>query len=196
MYATIHRFRRWPDDESTEWARSLTAELSAGSSPAGVCVIGRLDGTDGAVFALWRTEEEASSAAGRRLEAGLDSHAYRVTDSHDGIAAGQEARFARLTWFDGDDRKRADARQRAGRERIWPAVQHVDGVVGAYVLRGDDDGTVVLGLSTSVQTPDAVVRAVFGTELLPWEDPADLTGPSRVEDGRVLFAQLPSAVRS
>jgi hypothetical protein len=198
MYATIHRFRRRPNDESADWARALTANLYDGSTPTGVCVFGALDGTGGSAFALWTTEQDASVAAGRRVEGEhwLDARAYRVAHNRAGVAAGEEPRFAQLVWFDDDDQERADGRDRAGRERIWPAVRDVAGVVGFYALRADDGSSVVVGLSTSAGTPDAVQRAIFSTTLLPWENPEHLTGPSRAESDRVLFAQLPAEVRS
>jgi hypothetical protein len=198
MYATIHRFRRPLEGGSDDWARSLPAGLYDGMSPVGVCVLGRLDSTDGTAFALWSTQQEAVTAAARPVgeEQAHDARSYRVAQHCDGLAAGQQARFAQLTWFDGGGRERADAQERAGLERIWPAVREVDGVVGMYALRGDDHDSVVIGLSTSVETTDAVRRAIFSTELLPWENPAHLTGPSRVDDDRVLFAQLPAEVRS
>ena len=98
MYASIHRFRRRPDDESAQWARTLTADLYDGSSPTGVCVLAEQDGVDGAAFALWTSEQDASAAAGRRVEGDqwLDARSYCVSDSHDGAAAGQEARFAQV----------------------------------------------------------------------------------------------------
>jgi hypothetical protein len=195
MYATIHRFRCRPDDETIDWARSLASDLYGGTSPTGVCVLGRLGGADRTAVALWATQEEAAAAAARPVQS-EDARVYRVSALHEGLAAGEEARYAQVTWFESGGRERADARERAGRERIWPAVRTVDGVVAVYALRGDDDSSVVLGLSTSVETPDAVRRAIFGTQLLPWEDPAHLTGPSRVDIDRVLFARLPAAVRS
>ena len=64
-----------------------------------------------------------------------------------------------------------------------------------YVLRGGNQSSVVIGLSTSVETYEAV-RGDLRHPLLPWEDADHPTGPSGVEADRVLFAQLPSAVRS
>jgi hypothetical protein len=55
---------------------------------------------------------------------------------------------------------------------------------------------VVVTLVTSVETPEALRRAILGTELLPWEDPAQLTDPDRIDIDRVLVAQLPVEVRS
>jgi hypothetical protein len=163
-----------------------------------VCVFGALDGTGGSAFALWTTAQDASAAAGRRVagEQEHDARAYRVADNRAGAAGGQEPRFAQVLWFDDDDQDRADRRDRAGRERIWPAVRDVAGVVTFYVLRADDGRSVVVGLSTSAGTAEAVERAIFSTALLPWENPEHLRGPSRAESNRVLFAQLPAEVRS
>jgi hypothetical protein len=38
--------------------------------------------------------------------------------------------------------------------------------------------------------------ATIHPHVLPWENAAYLTGPSRVDVHRVLFARLPAAVRS
>jgi hypothetical protein len=198
MYATIHRFRRWPDEESQAWAHSLLPSLPEGGQPAGWCALGRLDGMDGAVFALWLNATDAAAATHAVGGAGwLDACAYRVVQVEPGVAAGERPRFAQLIWLNGaGDADRADAALRAGRERIAPAVRDVEGVVGTYVLRAEDDRLVVLTLVTGVDTPEALRRAILATRLMPWEDPAQLTDPDRIDIDRVLVAQLPMEVRS
>ncbi|TFV65266.1 hypothetical protein E4P40_26565 [Blastococcus sp. CT_GayMR20] len=199
MYATIHRFRRWPDEESEEWGRGLLGTLLAGASPAGACVLGRLEGMDGAVFALWDDETEATAAATRPGEGArlLDASVYAVVETDPGVARTEMPRFAQLVWINGTgDPDRADAAIRAGRERIAPATRDVEGVVGTWVLRSRDSRMVVVTLVTSVDTPEALRRAILGTELLAWEDPAQLTEPDRIDIDRVLVAQVPIEVRS
>ena len=79
------------------------------------------------------------------------------------------------------------------RQRIWPAIRGLSGLVGIYVLRGSDLSSVVVTLATSVETLDAAQRAVMATELAPGEDPALLSGPDRVEIHRVTGLHLPAA---
>ena len=105
--------------------------------------------------------------------------------------------FAQVTWLNGDgDRARADAAERGGRDRIWPAVREVEGIVGVLALRSDDDRIVVVGLTTDRETHATVQRTVMATSLLPDEDPALLPGPDRIDLVRVLSAELPTAVAS
>lgn len=197
MYATIHRFRRWPDEETEEWARGLLAALVDGGSPAGACVLGRLDGRDGAVFALWDDEAAAEAAATRAGDHVLEASIYAVVDTEPGADRTEPPSIAQLVWLNGGgDARRADSAIRAGRERIAPATRDVDGVVATYVLRAPDSRMVVVTLMTSVETPEVLGRVILGTELLPWEDPAQLTDPDRIDVDRVLVAQLPVEVRS
>jgi hypothetical protein len=63
-------------------------------------------------------------------------------------------------------------------------------------MRSADDRIVVVGLSTGTETYEQVQAAVVGSELLPDEDPALLRGADRIDQARVLFAELPTAVRS
>jgi len=195
MYATIHRFRRWPDEESEEWGRSLLPALLDGTQPAGTCVLGRLDGMDGAVFVLWDDAADAAGAVDRTVgdTRWLDASAYRVVDVSVGVAAAELPRFAQLVWLNGTgDARRADDAIRAGRERLEPAVRDVEGVIATYVCRAEDNRMAVLVLVTEVDVPEALGRAIFATELLPWEDPAQLTDPDRIDIDRVLVAELPA----
>ncbi len=91
---------------------------------------------------------------------------------------------------------RADAAERGGRDRIWPAVRGIDGIVGTLAMRSADDRIVVVGLATGTETQAQVQRTVMATPLLPDEDPALLPGYDRIDTGRVLLAELPTAVRS
>jgi hypothetical protein len=121
-----------------------------------------------------------------------DAAAYRVAESYAGTAAGRPPAFAQLTWFDRPmSRAEADAAERAGRDRLWPATQDVPGLVAVQVLSGTDRSMVVLALATAVETHEEVQRAIFATELLPGEDPALLRDPDRVQIARVVAARLP-----
>jgi hypothetical protein len=194
VHATIHEFRRPDAGESAGWGEALAADLHP-DAPLGSCVLAQLGGSEGRVVAFWPTAEDAATASARRTATGpiwLDATSYRVIQADSGRAADRAPAFAQLTCFDGPRSQAvADAGERAGRERIWPAVQHLPGIVSVYVLDGPDGARVVLGLSTDLGTPDAVRRAVFATELLPGEDPALLSDPDRVLVERVVAAELP-----
>ncbi len=195
MHATIHRFRRWPDEDAGAWARGLLAGLG-GDGQEEACVLGRLDGGDGTLLVLWPSAADA--AAARMSEPGFLTAAgnYELVERSTGPAAGSVPAFAQVMWFRGGDTGRTDVAVRAGRERIEPAVRRVDGLVATYVLRGADDALVVVTLVTALEVLDDIRRAVFATDLLPWEDPALVGNPDRVDVDRVLHARIASAVRS
>jgi len=195
MHATIHRFRRWPDEDAGTWARDLLAGVG-GDGQDEACVLGRLDGADGALLVLWRS---AADAAGARVpDPGFLSGggSYEVVERVPGSAAGSVPGFAQVLWFPGGDAGRTDAAVRAGRERIAPAARPVAGVVATWVLRGDDDALVVVTLVTALPVLEDIRRAVFATDLLPWEDPALVADPERVDVDRVLHARLAEGARS
>ncbi len=67
------------------------------------------------------------------------------------------------------------------RQRIWPAIRDVGGLVSVYLLRGSDLGWIVVTLATSVGTLEAAQSAVMAADLLRGEDRALLPGPDRIE---------------
>ena len=192
QFATIHRFRQWPQDESEEWGRAVVAELLGDQRPRATLVLGRLDGTDGAVVALWDEAAEAEAAAGSGDGARwLDARVYRVVQRQHGTAVRETPRFAQVVWLNaGGGPDRADALVRAGGERIAPAVQDVPGMIDTAVLRADDDSIVVVTLVTDISVPEALQRAILATPSLPWEDAATRGNPDRVDVQRVLDAHL------
>jgi hypothetical protein len=184
MYATIHEFR-CPADAGASIREAVAGCLPSGD-PVGLVALG--DATDpgrGTAVALW-TDEPAT-----------DGRVYRVTDEMHGRASGRQPLFAQVTWLNGDgDPVRADAAEYGGRNRIWPAVSDIDGLVDTYAMRSDDDRIVVVGLATGRETHKQVQKAIMDAELLPDEDPVLLQGYDRIDQARVLFADLPTAVRS
>lgn len=185
MYATIHEFRCPPDAEPG--IREVVAGcLPTGAEPAGLLALADVGGQGrGTAVALW-TDEPAT-----------EGRVYRVTDEMHGRASGRSPLFAQVTWLNGDgDPVRADAAERGGRDRIWPAVREIDGIVEVLALRSTDDRIVVVGLATGTEIGEQVQQAVMSTDLLPDEDPALLPGYDRIDQARVLFAELPTAVRS
>ena len=143
---------------------------------------------------LWDTEASATGCPGP--DSGLTPPAagiYQVTHTEECLAATQAPAYARLVCFDGPRApEQAAAEDLAGRQRIWPAIRGLSGLVGVYILRGSDLSSVVVTLATSVETLDAAQRAVMATELTPGEDPALLPGPDRVEIHRVTGRHLPA----
>lgn len=189
MYATIHQVQG-PLGEHPDLRALADAALPAGSTPAGMIALALDDAADDSctVVALW-SDEVAAGATGSR--------AYRVTDDMHGRASGRRPLFAQVTWLNGDgDPVRADAAQHGGEHRIWPAVRDIEGIVEVLALRSRDDRIVIVGLATGRETFEQVRRAVMSTALLPDEDPALLPGADRIDDGRVLAAQLPTGIRS
>jgi hypothetical protein len=158
----------------------------------------QLAGQAGVCLTLWDTEADAVRFASQQAElAALPGQVYEVTDIAEGPAAAQAPAYARLMYFDGPRApEQAAAEDLAGRQRIWPAIRGLSGLVGTYVLRGPDLGSVVITLATSVETLDATARAVMATELMPGEDPALLPGPDRIEIHHVTGYHMPRRLPS
>ncbi len=169
---------------------------STASQPGllGCLTLRQLAGPAAACLTLWDTE--AGAAGCPAPDAGLAPPAaeiYQVTHTEEGLAATQAPAYARLVYFDGPRApEQIAAEDLAGRQRIWPAIHGLSGLVGIYILRGSDLSSVVVTLATSVETLDAAQRAVMATELTPGEDPALLSGPDRVEIHRVTGHRLPA----
>ena len=155
----------------------------------------QLAGSAGVCLTLWETEASAIAYRGQRAGlAALPGEVYEVAAAADGPASAQVPACARLMYFDGPRApEQAAAADLAGRQRIWPAISGLSGLVGAYVLHGHDLGAVIITLTTSTETLDAVERAAMSTELLPGEDPALLPGPDRIEIHHVTGYHLATA---
>jgi heme-degrading monooxygenase HmoA len=142
---------------------------------------------------LWDTEANAAAFRVTREAPGRSGAVFEVTDARAGAAAGQIPTHARLLYFDGPRApEQVEAADFGGRERIWPAIRDLDGLVGISLLRARDLGYVVLTLATSVETLDAASRAVMTTALLPGEDLALLPGPDRMEIHHITGYQVPA----
>jgi hypothetical protein len=193
MHARLDRYHRQPGHGVD---RPDLADLSIGvAGRPGLlsCLTFRqLGGPAEVRLTLWDTEASASGP-----DTGLAPSAteiYQVTHTEEGLAATQVPTHARLVCFDGPRApEQTAAEDLAGRQRIWPAIRGLSGLVGIYVLRGSDLGSVIVTLATSVETLDAAQRAVMATELTPGEDPALLSGPDRVEIHRVTGRHRPAA---
>jgi hypothetical protein len=158
----------------------------------------QLAGPAGVRLSLWDTAASARAFIAEHAgTAALPGEIYQVTEAREGKAAAQAPAYARLMYFDGPRAPElVAAEDLAGRRRIWPATRGISGLVGVWVLRGSDLRGVVITLATSVETLDAIARAVMSTELMPGEDPALLPGPDRIEIHHVTGYHLPAAVRA
>jgi len=101
--------------------------------------------------------------------------------------------IAQITYFDGPRSPEVvAASERAGRERIMPAVSADPeiraGHRGTFALRQPDGTHLVLVLADSAATLDRADAVITATPLLPGEDPALLTSPDRVERYEVVAA--------
>jgi len=88
--------------------------------------------------------------------------------------------------FDGPRSKaHLEASQRAGRERISPLVEADPalqaGLLGSLRAVAPDGTEVIVELARDDAALDALAQVVMSSQLLPGENPALLTGPSRVD---------------
>jgi len=196
MYAHIDRPSSHGQAEGGPGPAGLNSSSTSQPGLLGAITFRQFAGPAEVRLTLWDTEADAAAFAGQYAElAALPGQIYQVVDAAAGPAATQAPAYARLMYFDGPRApEQAAAEDRAGRQRIWPAIRDLSGLVGVYVLRGRDLGSVVITLTTSAETLDAAARAVMSTELLPGEDPALLPGPDRIEIHHVTGYHLPAVV--
>ena len=152
---------------------TITSDAPVGGSPV---LARRLTaGREPLTVAVWATQDEARAAA----DGGT---VWTVEDHTKGLSADEPPAATQVTWFHGP---RSDAHvaaaRRGGRERLWPALHDLEGLVDVLVLVAPDGGSVVFGSATSADVFEEVQRRVMSTTLLPGEDPALLTGPDRIE---------------
>lgn len=192
MYATVHRIDGAPGPQDDTWDDAVLTALSARAVPVGALVARPVGVGPGLAVALWRDAAGAGAAApgvagGVTVGAGT---AYRIDMHRAGRSAGP-ARYLQLTTFTGRDEDWCAAFDRSGEERIWPAVKDLPGIVGVLAGSTPDGDRVALSLTDSVEALEANAAAIMSTELLPWEDPAHLTGPDDLAILRLLHADLP-----
>ena len=196
MYAHIDRPSSHGHAADGPGLAGINSSLTSQPGLLGAITFRQFAGPAGVCLTLWDTEADAAGFAGQYAErAALPGEIYQVVDAGAGPAATQVPAYARLMYFDGPRApEQAAAEDLAGRQRIWPTIRNLSGLVGTYVLRGADLGSVVITLTTSAETLDATARAVMSTELLPGEDPALLPGPDRIEIHHVTGYHLPAVV--
>jgi hypothetical protein len=101
--------------------------------------------------------------------------------------------YAQLVHFDGPrSSELVAAGDRAGLERIMPAVQADPAVrdahVATFVLRQPDGAEVVIVIADSEESLERGNAVIAGTTLLPDEDPALLRDADRFETYEVVHA--------
>ena len=160
MYAHIDRPRSHGHAEGGPGLAGLNSSLISQPGLLGAITFRQFAGPAEVSLTLWDTEADAAAFAGQYAElAALPGEIYQVVDAAAGPAAKQAPAYARLMYFDGPRApEQAAAEDRAGRQRIWPAIRHLSGLVGVYVLRGRDLGSVVITLAMSAETLDAAAR--------------------------------------
>jgi hypothetical protein len=187
MNLTVHPVDGVPGPQDTRW---VDAVLSGLRSPAGVLVAAPLGLGPGAliVFRTGAPEPAGFAAGGVTVGPGT---LYEIGAHRAGPAAGP-ARFAQLMTFAGRSADWCAAFDRSGEERIWPAVKDLPGLVGVVTGSAPGGGRVVVTLADSVESLEAGAAAILSTELLPWEDPAHLTGPDALAVLRLRHADVPA----
>jgi hypothetical protein len=195
MYATVHRIDGAPGPQDDTWADAVLTALSDRTVPVGTLVARPVGVGPGLAVALWpdAATAEAGTAApgvagGVTVGAGL---AYRI-DMHRVGRSLRPARYLQLTTFTGRDEGWCAAFDRSGEERIWPAVKDLPGLVGVVSGSAAGGDRVVVTLADSVEALEAGAAAILSTELLPWEDPAHLTGPDALAVLRLRHADVPA----
>jgi len=198
MYARIDHLTGQPglQDHGPDPA-DLGASVAGLPGLYGSLIFRQLAGPAVVFLTLWDTAASAASFSGPRPgPARLPGEVYEVIAAEQGQAAAEAPAYARLLYFDGPQApEQAAAADRAGRQRIWPAICGLSGLAGVYVLRRRDLGAVVVHLATAVETLEAAEKAAMAAGLLPGEDPALLPAPDRVEIHRVTARHMPAVAQ-
>ena len=191
MYAHVQQIMRRPDNADNGGPAVRPGEAAPGF--VGAMSLEQLGGSAAVCLTMWDSEADARAAGLGDPLAAQRTGLYEVTAAERGRAAGTAPAHARILYFDGPRApEQVAAEDRGGRERIWPATRHLDGLVGVYVLRAPDSGSLVITLATSVEAIDALQRAALSTQLVPGEDPALLGGPDVVQLHQVTDYQMPA----
>jgi hypothetical protein len=200
MYARFQTTRTVPPPELSARTEELFDLLGTHPGFAGAWLLPPIAAGAGGLLTLWQTRDDAEKASertaaahGPRPVALAGDAIYRVAADLAGVAADQVPVYAQLTHF---DPPRTDewcaATLRAGRERIWPAVRDLPGQVRTLALFGEGGAHLVVALTTSVEAIEAAQQRIMTSTLLPWEDPAALVGPDRVDLHRVAAHRVPA----
>ncbi|HEV7657102.1 MAG TPA: hypothetical protein VGP36_20550 [Mycobacteriales bacterium] len=189
MKATVHPVDGVPGPQDNSWVDAVLTALGAEAIPAGALIARPLGVGPGAVVAFWTDDAPVAGCTAGPVTVG-PGVPYEIASHQAGTSAGP-ARYLQLTTFGGRGDEWCAAFDRSGQERVWPAVKDVPGLVG--VLVGAAPGArVAVTLADSVEALEAGAAAILSTELLPWEDPAHLTGPEQLAILRLVHADVPA----
>ncbi len=196
MHASVHPVDGVPGPHDNSWADPVLTALGARAVPAGALVARPMGLGSGLVVALWADAADAAAATPGLGSAGPvtvgPGPAYRIAAHRAGRSTGP-ARFLQVVTFRGRSERWGQAFDRADEERIWPAVRDLPGLVASLTGAGPDGARVVVTATDSIEQLHAGAAAILSTTLLPWEDPADLTGPDDVAVLWLVHAHLPTA---
>ena len=193
MYATVHTLDGIPGPQDRSWVDEVLTALRSRGVPAGALVAAPMGLGPGAAVALWDDERDAAAApAGPVGTVTLGpGRPYEVSGRKAGVAGGP-ARYLQLLTFDGPrSAEWSAAYERAGEHRMWPAARDVPGIVEFLGGRTADGARFAATAAESVEALEAAAAVILSTELLPGEDPAQLTGPDGLAVLRLLHADLP-----
>jgi hypothetical protein len=196
MYAHVDQVNNQPGPGAGgRDTADLIAKVAVQPGLLGCVNLQQLAGSAAVRLTLWDTEKNATEFMSARARFGTPPGAiYKVGEYEQGPAAAHAATHARLLYFDGPRTpEQVAAADFGGRERIWPAIRDLSGLISVYLLRGHNHGWIVVMFATSVDTLDAAQHAVIAADLLPAEDRALLPGPDRIEIHKVTGYQVPSA---
>jgi hypothetical protein len=195
MYAHVEQVNSQPGPGGRDTA-DLTAKVAGQRGLLGCINLQQPPRSAEVRLTLWDTENNAVGFMATRARFGTPAGAiYKVGEYEQGPAAAHTATHARLLYFDGPRTpEQVAAADFGGRQRIWPAIRDLSGLVSVYLLRGHDLGWIVVTFATSIDMLDAAQRAVMAADLLPGEDRALLPGPDRIEIHNVTGYQVPAAV--
>jgi hypothetical protein len=183
MYAYVEQINSQPGHGFGGDTADLSARVADQRGLLGCINLQQLAGPTAVRLTLWDTEDNAAQFMGTRARFGSPAGALcNVGEYEQGPAGAHAATHARLLYFDGPRTpEQVMAADFGGRQRIWPAIRELAGLVSVYLLRGSDLGWIVVTLATSVGTLEAAQSAVMSADLLPGEDRALLPGPDRIE---------------
>lgn len=195
MHATLHQIDSIPGPQDRSWVDEVLAAISALASPVGALVACAIGDGPGHLVAFWTGPDDAATVA-HGVDTGSvtigEARTYEI-DARSPGAPEVPARFLQLLVFDGPRTPQwSAAYERAGTDRMYPAVRHLSGWVQHLGGSGTDNGKVSISLADSVETLEAAGAAIMSTELLPGEDPDQLTGPDSFAILRLLHADVPA----